>query len=162
MKETRRKKLTKEARKIVLAERMTGLLNAPAAEARPFVYGLLVEMITQELIHHRVLDAGILSGLQATWQWGTPPEKFGVGGTHNWVQEQIRASAPNEDTQRLVFLLLYVTINREIGSEHSDQQTSLAQRLALPALLADLETATAAQVAKQYDTTTFWRLKQAA
>jgi ParB/RepB/Spo0J family partition protein len=162
MKDTRRKKLTKEARKIVLAERMVGMMEAPATEARPFVYGLLVDMISRELMQHQVLQSGVLVGLQAKWNWPTPPEKFGASGLVHWVQEQIRASAPNEDTQRLVFLLMYVTINREVGAEYKDYQTELAQRLAVPALLADLDTATAAQVAKQYDTTTLRRLKQAA
>jgi ParB/RepB/Spo0J family partition protein len=163
MKDTRRKKLTKEARKIVLGERMSALLEAPAAEARPFVYELLVQMISKELLSHRVLDGGILPGLQAKWQWATPPAKPGLnGGTAQWVQEQIRACAPKEDTQKLVFLLLYVTINREISSEYTDHQTELAHRLNTPALLADLDTASAEQVAKQYDTTTLRRLKQAA
>jgi len=163
MKETRRKKLLKEARKQVIASRLMSLVAADPAEARPVVEALLVDMIAQQLLRNRIrVDELTLKSLQTTWKWAAAPEK--AIDSAKWVREQIVACTPTDGSkaEKLIFLLMYVTINHDLGAEYSDYQSELAKRLNLPQVLDELAPATEAQLASEYDSNTLRRLKQAA
>lgn len=163
LKAARRQKLEKEARKQVIAGRLLALVSADPTEARPVVEALLVDMIAQQLLRNRIrVDELTLKGLQTAWHWSAAPEKS--VNAAQWVREQIVACTPNDGTkaEKLIFLLLYVTINHDLGAEYSDYQSELAKRLSLPQVLTELPAAIEARLTSEYDPRTLRRLPQAA
>ncbi len=152
--EARRKRLTQQATKSVLAGRVVVLLGQPDEEGEQVRRVLLGEAITERLLHHRTaLDELVLAHLVRDWKWPVMPEKTrkAMRGDEyrQWVRTQVAATAPTEEV--LTRLLLYVLAHHDLSSEYNDQQQKVASLLNRPELTQGLAEAAQEQLAQQYD-----------
>ena len=155
--DTRRKRLTKEATKCVLAGRVFGLLiqgDDTAAQARRT---LLSSIIARKLLSNRVaLDELTFAQLVREWSWEPMAEKTrkAMRGDdyQKWVRAQVTTSAPTE--AKLLELLLFVETHHGLTSEYDDHQSNLAKLLDHQPLTEGLSEASQALLHKKYDPTT--------
>jgi hypothetical protein len=164
MKDSRRKRLLLQAEKQVLAERiMLRAQDENPEVARPMVAALLVDMITEAVMRGRIKSDDLtLVRLQAVWKWESLPEKRSHFEVKAWVKEQVIACCPNDDTAKMVFLLLFLKVNHDLGGEYSNPQRELAGRINQPGILDNLDPDTQAKLSSEYDPATLRRHKQAA
>lgn len=155
--DTRRKRLTKEATKCVLAGRVFGLLiqgDDTAAQARRT---LLSSIIARKLLSNRVaLDELTFAQLVREWSWEPMAEKTrkAMRGDdyQKWVRVQVATSAPTE--AKLLELLLFVETHHGLTSEYDDHQSNLAKLLDHQPLTEGLSEASQSLLNKKYDPTT--------
>ena len=152
--EARRKRLTQQATKSVLAGRVVVLLGQPDEEGGQVRRVLLGEAITERLLLHRTaLDELVLAHLVRDWKWPVMPEKTrkAMRGDEyrQWVRAQVTATAPTEEV--LTRLLLYVLAHHDLSSEYNDQQQKVAGLLNRPELTQGLAEAAQERLAQQYD-----------
>jgi len=155
--DTRRKRLTTEVTKCVLARRVVGLLtqhDEAAAQARRT---LLADVIAGRLLYNRTaLDELIHAQLIREWKWETMLEKTRKamrGDEYKaWVRAQVTTSAPTE--AELTRLLLFVEAHHNLSSEYDNHQAKVAALLNRPELTEGLSEATQALFAERYDPNT--------
>jgi hypothetical protein len=155
--DTRRKRLTKEATKCVLAGRVFGLLKQgddTAAQARRT---LLSSIIARKLLSNRTaLDELTFAQLVREWGWEPLAEKTrkAMRGDdyQKWVRAQVATSAPTET--QLLELLLFVETHHGLTSEYDEHQHHLAKLLDHQPLTEGLTEASQALLHKKYDPTT--------
>jgi ParB/RepB/Spo0J family partition protein len=152
--EARRKRLTQQATKSVLAGRVVVLLGQPDEEGEQVRRVLLGEAITERLLHHRTaLDELVLAHLVRDWKWSVMQDKTrkALRGDEyrQWVRAQVQATAPTEEV--LTRLLLYVLAHHDLSSEYNDQQQKVVTLLNRPELTQGLAEAAQDRLAQQYD-----------
>ena len=155
--DTRRKRLTKEATKCVLAGRVFGLLKQgddTAAKARRTLLGSL---IARKLLANRTaLDELTFAQLVREWGWEPMAEKtrktMRGDDYQKWVGAQVATSAPTE--AQLLELLLFVETHHGLTSEYDEHQQHLAKLLDHEPLTEGLTEASQALLHKKYDPTT--------
>ena len=155
--DTRRKRLTKEATKCVLAGRLVELLKQgddTAAQARRTLLG---SIITRKLLANRTaLDELTFAQLVREWGWEPMAEKTrkAMRGDEyqKWVRAQVAASAPTE--AQLLELLLFVETHHGLASEYDEHQHNLAKLLDHQPLTEGLSEAGTTLLHKKYDPTT--------
>jgi ParB/RepB/Spo0J family partition protein len=155
--DTRRKRLTKEATKCVLAGRMVQLLTQgddTAAQARRTLLG---SIIARKLLSNRTaLDELTFAQLVREWGWEPMAEKTrkAMRGDEyqKWVRAQVTTSAPTE--AQLLELLLFVETHHGLTSEYDEHQQHLAKLLDHQPLTEGLSEASTTLLHKKYDPTT--------
>ncbi|WP_223654534.1 hypothetical protein, partial [Hymenobacter psoromatis] len=152
--EARRKRLTQQATKSVLAGRIVVLFGQPDEEGEQVRRVLLGEAITERLLHNRTaLDELMLTHLVRDWKWPVMLDKTRkamCGDEYRqWVRAQVMATAPTEKV--LTRLLLYVLAHHDLSSEYNDQQQKVAVLLNRSELTQGLAEAAQDRLAQQYD-----------
>lgn len=160
--ETRQKRLLKEAKKRVLADRSYKALLAEEETAAADRINVLAAIVAENLTRGRNIDLLTLGELARTWGWA-PVGKKGPelhGRSHKeWVLEQVHNVAPTEE--KLVELLLFSVTHKDLGSEYTDYQQIAANLLGEKAqLLEGLEDAGQVLFEQEYDPRTLRARKE--
>lgn len=154
-KDSRRARLTKEARKRVLARRAVALLAQQDEAGAVARRALLTQMVSEQLLRVRsTIDDLMLKTLVQEWKWKADPTVKTHGDEYKrYVQEQINAVAPTEaDLTRLLF---FAVAHHDLSREWYDYQgTTLVTVLGETTLKEGLEEAVEQQIAAEYDPTT--------
>lgn len=154
-KESRRKRLTTEATKRVLAHRAAALLGGAdeaGAEARSI---LLAEAIADQLQRNRqgVEEPLLFAALVNAWGWQKPePKTHAYGEEKRLLREQVRRVAPTE--AELTRLLLFVMVHHNLSYEYDNYQEKVVRLLDSETLTTGLEEAAQQQLAIEYDPVT--------
>lgn len=150
--ETRQKRLLKEAGKRVLAERCFHALQLPTAEAQAGRLRVLSAVVADSLMNGRNLDALTLAELGRTWGW----EGIGKNGPdlkgrtyRDWTIEQVMRVAPTE--AKLVQLLLFSVTHRGLSNEWSNYQQTAAGLVGDPLIEHGLPEAAQELFEQEYD-----------
>jgi ParB/RepB/Spo0J family partition protein len=154
-KESRRKRLTHESTKLVIAQRAAALLGGAdeaGAEARRI---FLAELIADQLQRNRqgAEEPRLFAALVKEWGWQKPEQKTHVYGEEKrLIREQAMHVAPTE--AELSRLLLFVVVHYNLSYEFDNYQDKVVRLLNSEVLTAGLEEAAQEQLAKEYDPVT--------
>ncbi|MBG8554963.1 MULTISPECIES: ParB/RepB/Spo0J family partition protein [Hymenobacter] len=150
--ETRQKRLLKEAGKRVLAERCYHALQLSTDEAKQGRVRVLAKLVAESLMQGRVIDLLTLAELTRTWGWPLAgkngPDTKGLP-YREWVEAQVLLTAPTEAL--LTQLLLFSVTHRGLGSEWNDNQKTAASLVGNPQVQEGLDEATQALFEREYD-----------
>ncbi|WP_022821566.1 ParB/RepB/Spo0J family partition protein [Hymenobacter norwichensis] len=154
-KESRRKRLTHEATKLVIAQRAAALLGGTdeaGAEARRI---FLAELIADQLQRNRqgAEEPRLFAALVKEWGWQKPEQKtHAYGEEKRLIREQAMQVAPTE--AELSRLLLFVVVHYNLSYEFDNYQDKVVRLLNREVLTAGLAEAAQEQLAKEYDPVT--------
>ena len=150
--DTRQKRLLKEAGKRVLADRCYHALQQFSDEAKAARLRVLGLVVAESLMRGRNLDTLTLAELSRTWGW----EEVGKNGPElkgrtykDWVVEQVLSVAPSE--AMLTQLLLFSVTHRDLANEWTDYQQNAAGLVADPQVKEGLTEAAQELFESEYD-----------
>lgn len=154
-KESRRKRLTTEATKLVVAQRAAALLvgtDEAGVQARCV---LLAELIADQLQRNRqgADEPRLFAALVQEWNWQKPEQKsHAYGEEKKLIRGEVMRVAPTET--ELTRLLLFVTVHHNLSYEYDNYQDKVVRLLDSETLTAGLDEAVQEQLAKEYDPAT--------
>lgn len=159
--ETRQKRLLKEASNRVLADRCYHALQLSTEEAKQGRLNVLAKLVAESLMQGRNIDELTLADLSRTWGWPVVgkkgPDTNGLP-YRDWVVNQVLRSAPSE--AKLTQLLLYSVTHRSLGSEWSNYQHTAAHLVGNKQVLEGLDEAAKALFEREYDPRTLRARKE--
>lgn len=161
--ETRQKRLLKEAGKRVLADRSYHALQGGTDEAKQGRVQVLAAVVAESLMQGRNIDLLTLAELSRTWGWEPVgkkgPDTKGVP-YREWVVKQVLKYAPTEAL--LTQLLLFSVTHRGLSNEWTDYQQTAASLVGTPQVREGLTEAAQELFEREYDPRTLRPRKESA